>query len=113
MTKLTPDGRATMNTTDAELMKTKEHQFLNPFAPSSMRPLGEKVETVQVDYDIDREDPKKHAKLLKKYKVKVSKSWWDHGSYQATVKGTEKDIRAWMKAAPYDKDYIDDVFESI
>ena len=68
--------------------------------------------TVQVDYDDNEVDKKKHMQLMKKHKVKVTKSVYDHGSYQAKVTGNEKNIRAWMKGQ-YDKDYIDDTFESV
>ena len=76
--------------------------------------INEAKKTIQVDYD-DGEDwvKKKHVKLMKKFKVKISKSWWDHGSYQATVTGDEKNILGWMKAWGYDKDYIEDMLESV
>ena len=68
--------------------------------------------TVDVDYDDNEVDKKKHMKLMKKHKVKVTKSVWDHGTYRAKVTGDEKNIRAWMKGQ-YDQDYIDDTFESV
>jgi hypothetical protein len=68
--------------------------------------------TVDVDYDDNEVNKRKHMQLMKKHKVKVTKSVWDHGTYRAKVTGNEKNIRAWMKGQ-YDQDYIDDTFESV
>ncbi|MBT6073107.1 MAG: hypothetical protein HOH07_06635 [Euryarchaeota archaeon] len=104
------------NPTDNKKKKVKKESL----ASRAANFLDEGKVTVQVDYNIDREDPKVHEKLMKKHKVKISKSVYDHGSYQAKVTGDEKNIRAWMSDTPYrkgeplfDKDYIDDTLEDV
>jgi hypothetical protein len=80
----------------------------------SLESVSEAKMTVDVDYDDNEVDKKKHMKLMKKHKVKITKSVWDHGAYRAKVTGDEKNIRAWMsEPGHYDQDYIDDTFESV
>lgn len=93
-------------------MKTKEHQFLNPLAPSSMYPLNEAK--IEIEFGTDEGDrgftKKRHNKLMKKNNVKVKT--YDHkqtGQPVAMVSGTKQDVANWLHDWEYD---IDDPLDS-
>ena len=88
-------------------MKTKEHQFLNPLAPSSMYPLNEVK--IEIEFGTDEGDrgftKKRHNRLKVKHNVKVKT--YDHkqtGQPVAMVSGTKQDVANWLHDWEYDID---------
>jgi len=85
----------------------KEHQFLNPLAPSSMYPLNEV--TIEIEFGTDEGDrgftKKRHNRLRTKHNVKVKT--YDHkqtGQPVAKVSGTKQDVANWLHDWEYDID---------